>query len=185
MSSVLSTHAPSILRFALTFIVIGAAIWIAALRWHYSRVISRVQVTGTNLLRQEEILDIAKLTKLKGTYSASEINTALVERRIAQHPFVKSVSVFLGASDVLSVHIQERTPIALLAHRGRQYYIDVDGHVLPYRLTETVLDLPLLSGFGRGNLDSNLLNEALHIISTLQQYNTGIYRSLSELDIHP
>ncbi len=170
-----------VLRITLIFIVLVVIVWILALRWQQNRVVSRVSVVGTNLLRQQEILD---LVKLNGTRAVRDVNTAEIERRVAKHPFVKSVSVFMSVSDALTVQIEERKPIAMLVNKGRQFYVDAEGKVLPYRLTETVLDLPLLSGFGRGAVDSVRLAMALSTMNTLQEQNSKLFRSLSEIDIH-
>lgn len=170
-----------VLRFVLLFTVVIVIVWILALRWQHNRVVSRVSVVGTSLVRQQEILD---LVKLNGTRAVRDLKTSEIEHRVAKHPFVKSVSVFLSASDVLTVRVEERKPIAMLVHAGRQFYVDADGKLLPYRLTETVLDLPLLSGFGRKSIDSTRLAIALSTMHTLQEQNIKLYRSLSEIDIH-
>lgn len=170
------------IRFVLLFVVLAAIIWILALRWQQSRTVNRVSVIGTNLLRQQEILD---LVKLSGSRAARDVNAAEIERRIQKHPFVKSVSVFLGASDVLTVTIEERKPIALVVSKGKQFYVDAEGRLLPYRLTEVVLDLPILSGLGRGSLDSFRLASVIATMTTLREQDAQLYRTLSEIDIVP
>lgn len=170
-----------VLRLMLLFTVVVVTVWVLALRWQHNRVVSRVSVVGTSLLRQQEILD---LVKLNGTRSVRDVNTSEIERRVVKHPFIKSVSVFLSASDALTVRVEERKPIAMLVHKGRQFYVDAEGKLLPYRLTESVLDLPLLSGFGRSGIDSARLASALSTMNTLQEQNIKLYRSLSEIDIH-
>ena len=170
------------LRFVLVFVVFAVVIWVLALRWQHSRNISRVSVVGTNLLRQQEILD---LVKLPSSRAVRDVNTAEIELRILKHPFVKSVSVFLGASDALTVTIEERKPIALVVSKGQQFYLDAEGRLLPYRLTEVVLDLPILSGLGRGSLDSVRLASVLATMTALQQQDAQLYRGLSEIDIVP
>jgi cell division protein FtsQ len=166
----------------LVLLLIGAAIiiWIFALRWQQSRTINRISIVGTNLLRQQEIID---LVKLPASRSIRDVNTAEIERRIQKHPFVKSVSVFLGASDALTVTIEEHKPIALAVSKGKQFYIDAEGHLLPYRLTEVLLDLPILSGLGRSSLDSVRIASVLATMTTLQQQDAQLYKGLSEIDI--
>lgn len=170
------------LRFMLLFIGLATIIWVLALRWQQSRNISRVNVVGTNLLRQQEILDLVKLPESR---AVRDVNTAEIERRIQKHPFVKSVSVFLSASDALTITVEERKPIAMVVNKGKQSYIDSEGRLLPYRLTETVLDLPILSGLGRGSLDSAKIAMVIATMTTLQQQDGLLYRTLSEIDVFP
>jgi hypothetical protein len=119
----------------------------------------------------------------------ADINTSEIERRIEKHPFVKRASVFVGASDALTVEIEERKPIAYLMMKGKQYYVDADARVLPYRLTETVLDLPIIAALGRTKLDSVRIAEVLAIVAALQTFDKdthqSLYRSLSEIDVLP
>jgi cell division protein FtsQ len=170
------------LRFLLVFICLATIIWVLALRWQQSRNISRVNVVGTSLLRQQEILDLVKLPESR---AVRDVNTAEIERRIQKHPFIKSVSVFLGASDALTITVEERKPIAMVVNKGKQSYIDAEGRLLPYRLTETVLDLPILSGLGRGSLDSAKIAMVIATMTTLQQQDGRLYRTLSEIDVLP
>jgi cell division septal protein FtsQ len=184
-------------------------VMIAAVRWQYSRTITRVNVIGTVLMRQSEIVDLALQSKQLSTSPESsastsagaasknmsskiaraDINTSEIERRIEKHPFVKRASVFVGASDALTVEIEERKPIAYLMMKGKQYYVDADARVLPYRLTETVLDLPIIAALGRTKLDSVRIAEVLAIVAALQTFDKdthqSLYRSLSEIDVLP
>lgn len=155
-------------------------IWALAIRWQHNRLVSRVSVVGTNLLRQQEILD---LVKLPASRAVRDINTAEIERRIGNHPFVKTASIFLGTSDALTVTIEERKPIAFVISKGRQYYVDAEGRLLPYRLTETVLDLPVISGLGRNGIDSAGIAMSIAMMLTLQKHDAHLYRALSEIDI--
>ncbi len=170
----------SALRYMLLFIAGAAIIWVLALRWQHNRIVNRVSVVGTSLLRQQEILD---MVKLPGTRAIRDIKTNEIEERLKKHPFIKSASVFLGASDALTVTIEERKPIALAVSKGRQYYVDAEGRLLPYRLTEVVLDLPVISGLGRNSLDSMRLAAVIGTMLTLKQQNKHLYQTLSEIDI--
>jgi cell division protein FtsQ len=170
----------SALQYMLLCVAGVVILWVLAIRWQYHRLISRVSVVGTNLLRQQEILD---LVKLPASRAMRDINTAEIERRIEKHPFVKTVSIFLGTSDALTVTIEERKPIAFVASKGRQYYVDAEGHLLPYRLTETVLDLPVISGLGRSGIDSAGIAMSIAMMLTLQKQDAHLYRALSEIDI--
>jgi cell division septal protein FtsQ len=220
-------------RILLIAVLFAVVVMIAALRWQYSRTISRVNVVGTRLIRQSEIVDLVLQSNLQSNgqsnlqsngqsktqssthntgqnnlqskqprasqelsvkvytskISRADINTSEIERRIEKHPFVKRASVFVGASDVLTVEIEERKPIAYLMMKGKQYYVDADAHVLPYRLTETVLDLPVISALGRTKLDSARIADVITTARAVQAFDKeahqSLYRSLSEIDVLP
>jgi cell division protein FtsQ len=197
-------------RILLIAILFAVVVMIAALRWQYSRTITRVNVLGTTLIRQSEIVEIALQAKNSSSAQESstnaaantssakanvskiakaDINTSEIERRIEKHPFVKHASVFVGASDALTVEIEERKPIAYLMMKGKQYYVDADAQVMPYRLTETVLDLPIIAALGRTKLDSARIADVITTVAALQAFDKdthqSLYRSLSEIDVLP
>lgn len=187
------------------FVVVGVIVLVlvAATRWQYSRSISRVNVVGTTLIRQSEIVDLALQAKQGSANTSgnaissgtvlrtlkSDINTSEIESRIEKHPFVKSASVFIGASDALTVEIQERTPIAYMMMKGKQFYVDAEGRIMPYRLTESVLDLPVIAAIGRTKIDSARIAEVLLILDVVQTFDKehpklpALYSSLSEIDV--
>lgn len=179
-------------------VCITGLVLVAATRWQFSRSISRVNVQGTSLLRQSEIVDIVLQAKtalpLTSRMTAprmpkTDINTSEIEQRIEKHPFVKHASVFIGASDALTVELEERVPIAYLMMKGKQYYLDAEGRVLPYRLTESVLDLPVIAASGRMKLDSARLAEVIETVRAIQafdkEHEQTLYQSLSEIDVLP
>jgi cell division septal protein FtsQ len=163
-------------------LALGILVWVLALSWQHNRIIKRVHVVGTRLVRAQEI---TALISLPPSQAVQDMNTAEIERAVLRHSFVKSASVFSGASDVLTVSIEERTPIALVLHKGRQYFADADAVLMPYRLTETPLDLPVISALGDSPLDSARLAPLLSIMRELQTYNEELYRLLSEIDLAP
>ena len=163
-------------------LALGAVIWGFAFSWQQNRIVKRVHVVGTRLVRAQEITE---LISLPPSQAVKDINTAEIERAVLRHSFVKSASVFSGASDVLTVSIEERKPAALVLHKGRQYYADAEAVLMPYRLTETPLDLPVISVLGSSLLDSARLAPLLSIMRELQTYNEELFRLLSEIDLTP
>ncbi len=182
------------LRVLFIALVVLGVIVLAATRWQAARSIGRVNVVGANLIRQSEIVDIVlqvpknnasapsstapsqtlstKLSNtLSGKFQKAYINTDEIERRIEKHPFVKSASVFIGASDAMTVEVEERVPIAFVMMKGKQFFLDRDARILPYRLTESVLDLPIISAVGKAKLDSTRLAEVMSILHAVELYD--------------
>jgi cell division septal protein FtsQ len=192
-------------RVLLIAIVFAALVFVAAIRWQNSRSITRVNVLGTTLIRQSEIVDIvlqnaqdAASKKLQKTnqvlnvptrLTKNDINTNELEQRIEKHPFVKRASAFIGASDALTIEVEERKPIAYLMMKGKQYYLDAEARILPYRLTETVLDLPIIAAQGRTKPDSAKIAEVMLTLAAIQEFDKAheqsLYQSLSEIDVFP
>ncbi|TAE29951.1 MAG: hypothetical protein EAZ92_05310 [Candidatus Kapaibacterium sp.] len=199
----------------IALVALGVVI-LAATRWQAARSIGRVNVVGTSLIRTSEIIDIVLQapknntsasssgtpsqtlsTTLSGKFQKAYINTDEIARRVEKHPFVKSATVFIGASDAITVEVEERVPIAFVMMKGKQFYLDHDARILPYRLTESVLDLPVIAALGRAKLDSTRLAEVLGILQAVEVFDKEqpeaekhrqaqpLSQMLSEIDVLP
>lgn len=108
-----------------------------------------------------------------------------IERRVQKHPFVRTVSAFRGSGDAIMLQVQERKPIAYALYRNKQYYVDTEGALLPYRLVGSVLDIPMITYIQRSVLDSTTLRGALAILQTLNENDKELSRNISEVQVMP
>jgi cell division septal protein FtsQ len=176
---------PGAKRFWLVTICVCLVVLVIATRWQSTRTVNRVNVVGTKVLRQQEIADIVRLP-VKAAQQAvlvREINTTDIEHLVEHHPFVKTATAFVGASDALTVQVTERTLIAFSMYRGKQYYVDSEGRLLPYRLTEVVLDLPVIVPVGRYTLDSTHLAPVVSTLALLRTLDARLYAMVSEVNV--
>ncbi len=82
---------------------------------------------------QGDVLDIIfdGESRLLG-YPLSTINTLNLEKLITNEPFIKSARLYKTVNGVLNVDIKQRRPILRVINRkGKSYYLDQEGFVLP------------------------------------------------------
>lgn len=154
---------------------------IIAMRWQSTRTISRVVVVGTSLVSSQEFVEFFKVPE--GSLTIRDMPFQEIERRAARHPFVQSASAYRGSGDAVVVQVQERVPVAYLLQRGKQYYIDKSGTLMPYRLLNRVLDLPMITTNRRQPLDSALIQGALAIVQALEERDNTLAKEISEIRI--
>jgi hypothetical protein len=181
----LKTVFPSVLplRFLIVVVVTGLLLTIVAVRWQSTRKVSRVTVSGATLVPAHEILDIINIAE--DSLTISTLSFSEIEHRVKRHPFVKTVSAFRSSGDAVMVQIEERVPVAHVLYRGKQFFTDAEGVLLPYRLLSSVLDIPMISFAGRSVLDSASLSSALHIIQALEVQGKEFSSNISEVQVRP
>jgi cell division septal protein FtsQ len=171
------------LRFLVAVLVTGFLLTVVAMRWQTTRKISRIVVSGTTLIPSHEIVDMVNIPD--DSLTINEMSFSLIERRVARHPFVKSVAAFRSSGDAIMLKVQERKPIAHILYKNKQMYVDAEGALLPYRLVSGIVDVPLISFAGRAVLDSATLLGALAILQTLDERDKDLARNVSEIQARP
>jgi hypothetical protein len=171
------------LRFLLAVVVTGFLLTVVAMRWQTTRKISRIMVSGVTLIPQHEIVDMVNLPD--DSLTINEMSFSMIERRVARHPFVKSVAAFRSSGDAIMLKVQERKPVAHVLYKSKQMYVDAEGALLPYRLVSGVMDVPLISFTGRTTLDSTSLLGALTLLQTLDERDKDLARNVSEIQVRP
>lgn len=75
-----------------------------------------------------------------------DVGLSEVKSRIGRNPWVKSVSVRRQLPNVISIQVQERTPVALVVYRTA--YVEVDEAGVALEISESLInrDLPLITG---------------------------------------
>jgi cell division protein FtsQ len=170
------------LRFLVAVLVAGFLLTVVAMRWQGTRTISHIAVTGTTLIPTHEIVERVSLPN--DSLTINEMSFALIEKRVRTHPFVKTVSAFRSSGDAIMLRVQERIPVAHVLYKGKQYYVDAEGAVLPYRLVGS-LDIPIIALLGRTTLDSATLHTSLTVLETLSARDKELARNVSELQVRP
>ena len=102
--------------------------------------VRRVEVYGTHYIQPDEIL-----TRLHVDTTASVWDDpAPLERRVASHPDVRSVTIERKLPGTLVVRVSEKTPVAFVPAAGGLRAADADGQLLPIDPSKVSLDLPVL-----------------------------------------
>jgi cell division protein FtsQ len=164
--------------------LLGAAVF--ANLWKSDLKVATVTVEGNSIVSEKEILTLAGISE---TTKLVDVDLFAVRRRIEQNSFIRSASVNREAPNRIAIRVEERVPIAAVV-LDKIVYLDGDGFVLPPVRSESVFDLPILTGtLSRGELTPGKLctmldvREALTVLSIAQQVSDELYRRISEVHV--
>jgi cell division protein FtsQ len=175
---------------ALACVAIIALVLIIGMRqWQRHLPLSHVEVTGEQILSNDEVIQLAQIPSQTGLF---DIELTSIEQNISRNPFVQQVIVKREAPSTLRIYVKERTPLAVLSMntKGELLLIDQEGVVLPHVTTQAVFDIPVISGIdsasscviGKQTVNQNIL-DALDILVTSQQVSNELFHLISEVQL--
>jgi cell division protein FtsQ len=107
--------------------------------------LSEIRFTGLSHVAGEDLRRLGGIAEGENLFTA---DLTEVERRIRQHPWVRSVSVERQLPHRLQVHVCEWVPVAIL-DLGHLYLVSEDGEVFRRVGAGDDFDLPLITGIAR------------------------------------
>jgi cell division protein FtsQ len=118
-----------VLTFFLLMLVAGISMlaWRASL-WKEQVVVSRVVVSGTNLLSRKQIE--GSLSRFAGRKLA-EVRDEEIHRELASEPYIRQTRIGRELNGIIRVTITERQPLARTMFQGRPVIVDSEGVLLP------------------------------------------------------
>lgn len=146
---------------ALLFVV-WAVLWSPLLN------VRDVQLRGARHTSAKEVIRVLDLAS--GT-NLLRLSTEEVEAKVAELPWVQSVTVSRVLPDTLRIRIDEREPAMVLSLGAANWIVDDTGRVLA---TGTNESLPVLSGANLDDIEVGMTLEAEQLTGALR-----VYRSLS------
>ena len=119
-------------------------------------------VSGVYFVEDKEIEQLigAAFPNLKSDLPVTEVPLAMIETRLAGHPFIKSAQASIGHKGILTVKIRQHEPIARIAiPMGADGYITTEGMIIPTSPTYTSRVLILVGKYAetlmdQGNVDA-------------------------------
>lgn len=124
-------------------------------------------IRGCNKVSAEEVRAIAGIDAPMNVLS---VNVEKMTRELEAHPWIKTVSVGRELPDRLVIEITERKATALLKRGKDLLIVDRDGVVFKEFETTDDVDLPVLTGFYRGEaMRSDLLEKAFAFLGYLSE----------------
>jgi len=143
------------------------------------------KIQGTQFVSKEDIFEIAGIDFSKDIF---EVNTGEIEQRILNHPMVEKVSVTRFLPSALKIKVKERDLIAVIS--GSEISaVDVTGKILTQFSTESVYDLPVITGFKfetdsagfRSPSNPSLVQQAVEMLNEIKSCDLVLYHELSDL----
>ncbi len=164
----------SVLACVMVITVIGGR---SVVRWVNEQThIQQFTVLGLERLSRQEIL---KELNLPSDSSLWSIKPEQMSEQLTAHPWIRSVTFDRVFPHSLVIQVQERRPAAILGSSKNDYFLDVEGYLLPGEITESNETLPVVEGltpktFVQQQDESHRrAREGIHLASLLSERFTG------------
>jgi cell division protein FtsQ len=160
--------------------------------WNWARTTPRFALRDVSVRGQTEATDV-ELVRLGGILLGQNLiamDTVAMERAIATHPWIKSVTVRRQFPDQLFVSVTEHRAVAMLS-LGELYL--VNELATPFKRIKAgdQVDLPLVTGIDREKFAANdaeataSLARALELVDAWNATAVVSEIALSEVNLHP
>ena len=167
----------------LAFLLLGAA-GAAAYSWLGRSAIFSVRVVDMNPCDHVSKDEISGMLKGGARGNIWSLSKEEIGRRILSHPFAREVAVRKAFPDKLIVRIEEREPVAMI-NLDALYYVDETGSIFKRLTAYDAKNLPILTGFSRGDLvakDPVTIRNLKKTIDLLHHAEAGVLRrNISEV----
>ena len=158
-----------------------AALFLISQNWKNKLVLRDVKVYDASLLTDNEVRNLADVQLGVPLYGLS---LSTISHRVKQNPFVKKAVVVRALPYDLTITVQEREPLALLAMPGSMLSVDEDGIVLPLPL-ERKNDVPVITNITNqlsvGDTVKGALMDAVNLLADARRAGTAVSASIAEV----
>lgn len=111
--------------------------------------LQKIEVAGD--LKQTSAQEVIKAANVALGQNLFDVFLKEIEKNVLKLQWVRSVSVRRHSPETLWIHVNEQKPIALLLS-DKLYFISQDGHPFKEVDKEVERDLPVITGFEKGDL---------------------------------
>ncbi len=170
--------------------LIALILWLGTMQWKDHLTVSGIIVEGEHILTRDEIVKLSQVSLRTKMY---DVDLSGIQANIEKNHFVKNVAVTRDAPGVIRISVVERTPIALLlgSGGGEMLSIDDEGYVLPHTSSQSIFDLPIISGVdslgavpvGQRTPQTDVVG-AIEVLAVAQKVSNELFHMISEVRIH-
>ncbi len=145
--------------------------------------LKEVEVKGCRKISEGTILSLAKI---EGMPNLFRLSLKEISKRVEAHPWVEQVSVRKIFPDKVSIHIEERKPMAILLLE-EPFYIDSKGVIFSRVGDRDGYDYPFLTGLNRKMFEKepavaeHLIAKALECLTVVDRNGTSPLQGVSEI----
>ncbi len=172
---------------SLLVVFAGAAAYFSV-GWRSGYTISRIKVEGNKTIAREDVLTAARLRDSLMIESETEIE--MIRDRLLNHPEIKKAFVTKVPPSELKIEIVEKNPAAIINSGRDMFLVDDELELFPYRHSQKVIDLPVISGLRPENthnpksrFNREDLRYALFIILNAYKDSKLLYGNISEVNL--
>jgi len=174
------------IAFGILALAISASLWGTA-EWRGTLSVRRVFVEGNRIVPANEIVLLTGITDGAKLYT---VDLNQVRENILKQLYVSSAVVEREFPDAIRISVEERQPLAAVSHGGT-LFLDEEGFVLPHYQSNTVFDVPFVTGFpesltitpGQSSTDPSILY-ALDILKKAKGLDAELYHLVSEVHVN-
>lgn len=130
--------------------------------------VRHVEVDGRRYLQPDDVLRRLRIDTTTSVWTDLDV----LERRVAMHPQVHTVTIERDLPGTLVVHVTENLPIAMVPASGDLRPVDADGRFLPIDPSRIAIDLPVLA-----KSDTVLL----HLLADVRSANPALFGDISDI----
>jgi cell division protein FtsQ len=154
---------------AAVLVLLAAPLWGPPLLSHLSFFrVRHVEIVGRRYLQPDDVLRRLRIDTTTSVWTDLDA----LERRVALHPQIHTVSIERDLPSTLVVRVTENLPIAMVPAAGGLRPVDEDGRFLPIDPSRSALDLPVLV-----KPDTVLL----HLLADVRSANPALFSDISDI----
>lgn len=146
--------------------------------------IKEIKIAGNRKVSMAEVLELAGVNIGDNLL---KINVAEIKKSVRLNPWISEASVTRNFPDRINIEIKERKPIAFINLDGL-YFVDETGIIFKKASFEDELDLPVITGLKREDIEegaktSELAIQAVNLLHILAEKVIFANEELSEINV--
>ncbi len=158
-----------------------AALYFLSQGWKKQLVVEKVEVYDTHILTAGEVKSLADVTMGSSLYKLSLMK---ITRRVEENPFVDNAVVVRAIPYDVTITVQERDPIALVATQISMFSVDGHGIILPLPMKRKN-NMPVITNVAGplsvGDTAKGALMQAVDFVRDAQKYGSSLSASIAEV----
>lgn len=144
--------------------------------------IEKISINGNYYVEKDEIMEISEIYQRVNLLSVDE---DFVKSSLNMHPYIKDVKVEKKMPSEIVLNITERVPLAFVLTE-KILIMDKDGVLFKEYSVKDKLDLPVITGFEKEELEGEFFKKNILTLLTYLEKNEGFsYDKISEINYHP
>jgi len=164
------------------FLFVGHRVYVHLLGDPFFRV-REVEIEGYRKISKDTLLSLVTIDGMSNLFT---IRLGEVAKRLESHPWIDHVTVRKVFPNKISIHIEERKPIAIL-QLEELYYIDHKGVIFSRVGDRDEYNFPFLTGLTRGILEKDpaeanrLITKAIELLRIADREKVSPLEEISEV----
>lgn len=152
-------------------------------QWHERQKVVNIAVSGATGLSRISVQRTVDSLRFR---SIKSLSLATIRTYVESIPYVKSASVYFTGVREITVHVEERLPVAhVLLEDGTLRYVDQYGMVLPQANERTAHNVPVLRTHDGSKLSSqDVVRVSAILVNASKVLDARLYQSISEITIN-